>query len=91
MRCWWTIDALFGPWHLDLDLDQDLDLDLDADLVWMQVKSYPRQWWCRGRIRVQLKNSDGSLVNPDVPNRVHRPPLPMPRPGLLALPAASRV
>ena len=35
----------------------------------MQGKAYPRQWWVQGRVRVQLKKPDGSLVNPDVPDR----------------------
>lgn len=32
-------------------------------------KAYPRFWLVRGRVRVELKNSDGSLVNPEIPNR----------------------
>jgi hypothetical protein len=35
----------------------------------MQGKAYPRQWWVQGRVRVQLKKPDGSLVNSDVPDR----------------------
>ena len=34
-----------------------------------QDKAYPRQWWVQGRVRVQLKKPDGSLANPDIPNR----------------------
>lgn len=34
-----------------------------------QNKAYPRNWLIRGRIRVQLKNEDGSLVNPEIPSR----------------------
>lgn len=32
-------------------------------------KSYPRQWWVLGRVRVQLKNDDGTPCNPEIPNR----------------------
>ena len=38
-------------------------------IVCQQNKAYPRQWWVRGRVRVQLLNEDGSLVNPFIPNR----------------------
>lgn len=34
-----------------------------------QRKCYPREWWLVGRVRVALKNADGSLINPDIPNR----------------------
>ncbi len=32
-----------------------------------QEKHYPRAWWIRCRIRVALKNPDGSPVNPEIP------------------------
>lgn len=34
-----------------------------------QVKSYPRQWWVKGRVRVSLKDKDGNLINPAIPDR----------------------
>ena len=35
-----------------------------------QDKQYPRDWWlARGRLRVMLRQSDGSPVNPEVPTR----------------------
>jgi SRP19 protein len=34
----------------------------------LQRKSYPREWWVLGRVRVQLKNDDGSPCNPEIPN-----------------------
>lgn len=34
----------------------------------MQNKQYPRAWWVPGRLRVQLKNADGTPVNPEIPN-----------------------
>ncbi|KAF8068165.1 unsaturated glucuronyl hydrolase [Scenedesmus sp. PABB004] len=48
-------------------------LHLPAEI---EAKRYPRNWCvemgkevCFGRLRVQLKNADGTPVNPDVPNR----------------------
>jgi len=32
-----------------------------------ESKIYPRDWMYRGRVRVQLKNDDGSPVNPSIP------------------------
>eukprot|EP00128_Syssomonas_multiformis_P008662 Colp12_sorted_trinity150504_noHs@5807 len=32
-------------------------------------KAYPRDYMLVGRLRVQLKNADGSLVNKDIPSR----------------------
>jgi hypothetical protein len=44
-------------------------------LLLLQWKRYPRNWCVLpgkemsfGRLRVQLKNDDGSPVNPEVPN-----------------------
>lgn len=34
----------------------------------LQNKHYPRAWWIPGRLRVQLKNADGTPVNPEIPN-----------------------
>ena len=34
-----------------------------------QRKSYPRDFFNRGRLRVQLKQPDGSLTNPTIPTR----------------------
>lgn len=34
----------------------------------VQDKSYPRDWLVRGRLRVELKWSDGRPCNPDVPD-----------------------
>lgn len=31
-----------------------------------QDKHYPRTWWIRGRLKVQLKNADGTYVNADI-------------------------
>lgn len=41
-------------------------------IIYVQRKCYPREWWIVGRVRVTLKNPDGSLVNPDIPNRTWR-------------------
>lgn len=35
----------------------------------LQDKHYSRDWFIRGRLRVELKNSEGVLHNPEVPNR----------------------
>jgi len=32
-------------------------------------KCYSRDFWVVGRVRVKLKNDDGTLVKPDIPNR----------------------
>ena len=37
-------------------------------LLLQRNKSYSREWWNPGRIRVQLKREDQSLVNPAVTN-----------------------
>lgn len=31
------------------------------------MKCYPRDWMVPGRVRVKLRNEDGSPVNPDIP------------------------
>eukprot|EP00887_Chlorella_sp_A99_P002125 scaffold21.g2125.t1 len=41
-------------------------LNLQAEI---EDKAYPRDWLIRGRVRVLLRNEDGSPVNPDVANR----------------------
>lgn len=41
-------------------------LKLKADF---EYKHYSRQWWVPGRVRVQLKNDDGSPCNPQIPDR----------------------
>lgn len=33
------------------------------------MKSYSRDWMVPGRVRVKLRNDDGSPVNPDIPSR----------------------
>lgn len=35
----------------------------------IEDKSYSRDWLVRGRIRVQLKDSNGKPVNPEIPSR----------------------
>ena len=35
----------------------------------LQRKSYSRQWWIVGRVRVQLKDDDGTFCNPDIRSR----------------------
>eukprot|EP00873_Tetraselmis_striata_P002678 jgi/Tetstr1/422942/TSEL_013721.t1 len=42
-------------------------LHLQAELE--HEKCYSRDFWVVGRVRVQLKKDDGSLVNPDIPSR----------------------
>jgi hypothetical protein len=37
-------------------------------VLFIQEKHYPRSWWIRGRLRVELKGLDGKPVNPEVPN-----------------------
>lgn len=39
-----------------------------------QNKAYSRNWLVRGRIRVQLKQEDGTLTNPEITNRECLPP-----------------
>lgn len=34
-----------------------------------QMKSYSRDWMVPGRVRVKLRNDDGSPVNPEIPSR----------------------
>eukprot|EP01134_Creolimax_fragrantissima_P004819 CFRG4819T1 len=34
-----------------------------------EKKTYSRDWGCVGRVKVQLKKSDGSLLRADIPNR----------------------
>ena len=34
----------------------------------VQIKSYPRQWWVKGRVRVSLKDKEGRLINPAIPD-----------------------
>ncbi|KAH7622252.1 putative Signal recognition particle 19 kDa protein [Nannochloris sp. 'desiccata'] len=41
-------------------------LKLPADI---EMKRHPRDWKYPGRIRVQLKDDQGNLVNPDIPTR----------------------
>mmetsp|Transcript_12592 Transcript_12592/g.35376 ORF Transcript_12592/g.35376 Transcript_12592/m.35376 type:complete len:150 (-) Transcript_12592:649-1098(-) len=43
------------------------DLKLQAELE--ANKCYSRDFWVVGRVRVKLKNDDGTLVKPDIPNR----------------------
>lgn len=35
----------------------------------VEDKHYPRDWFIRGRLRVQLRGADGALVNPEIPDR----------------------
>lgn len=35
----------------------------------IEDKHYPRDWFIRGRLRVQLKKDDGSPTNPAIPDR----------------------
>lgn len=35
----------------------------------LENKAYSRDWLVRGRLRVQLKDSDGKPVNPNIPTR----------------------
>jgi hypothetical protein len=35
----------------------------------LQMKSYPRDWLVPGRVRVKLRNDDGSPCNSEVPSR----------------------
>lgn len=35
----------------------------------VQDKSYSRDWLVRGRIRVELKNTQGKPIVPDIPTR----------------------
>lgn len=37
--------------------------------VQVEDKHYPRDWFIRGRLRVQLKNEDGTLINSEIPDR----------------------
>lgn len=41
-------------------------LKLEAEA---EMKSYSRDWMVPGRVRVKLRNDDGSPVNPDIPSR----------------------
>ncbi|PRW57351.1 signal recognition particle 19 kDa -like [Chlorella sorokiniana] len=41
-------------------------LKLEAEA---EMKCYPRDWMVPGRVRVKLRNDDGSPVNPDIPSR----------------------
>ncbi|KAJ9518412.1 hypothetical protein QJQ45_018439 [Haematococcus lacustris] len=41
-------------------------LKLEAEV---EEKHYPRTWWIRGRLRVNLKRADGKPANPDIPTR----------------------
>ncbi len=34
-----------------------------------QMKSYSRDWMVPGRVRVKLRNDDGSAVNPEISSR----------------------
>ncbi|KAL4441202.1 hypothetical protein ABPG77_011439 [Micractinium sp. CCAP 211/92] len=34
-----------------------------------EMKSYSRDWMVPGRVRVKLRNDDGSPVNPEIPSR----------------------
>uniref|UniRef100_A0A7S0YF51 Signal recognition particle 19 kDa protein n=1 Tax=Polytomella parva TaxID=51329 RepID=A0A7S0YF51_9CHLO len=35
----------------------------------IEGKTYPRDWFIKGRLRVQLFNADGTPVNPTIPTR----------------------
>ena len=35
----------------------------------IEDKSYPRDAWQRGRLRIKLKNDDGTFVNPEITTR----------------------
>uniref|UniRef100_A0A7S0RQN6 Signal recognition particle 19 kDa protein n=1 Tax=Chlamydomonas leiostraca TaxID=1034604 RepID=A0A7S0RQN6_9CHLO len=35
----------------------------------IENKHYPRAWWVPGRLRVQLKNADGTPTVPEIPNK----------------------
>ncbi|PSC72194.1 signal recognition particle 19 kDa -like [Micractinium conductrix] len=45
-------------------IQKGLNLEAEAEM-----KSYPRDWLVPGRVRVKLRNDDGSLCNPDIPTR----------------------
>jgi len=49
-------------------------------------KTYPRDWMYRGRVRVQLKNDDGSPVNPSIPTSKLFVCFPLPLPLHYVLP-----
>ena len=53
-------------------LDANVALQYQPLTMWgaaLQNKAYSRDFLVRGRVRVQLKNEDGTLINPEFPNR----------------------
>eukprot|EP00798_Chlamydomonas_sp_ICE-L_P027708 gene27708-7352_t len=41
---------------------------LNIPCIW-EDKHYPRDWFIRGRLRVELKKADGTPTNPAIPDR----------------------